>query len=93
MAGIDAELEEKAVNLINAQLTALQQGEITDLEMDQTKALLRTALKVRLILQEDRLKYLINTKSWMKISLQKQSLQAGNPLQKTMLKIWQLKLN
>jgi len=45
MAGIDAELEEKAVNLINAQLTALQQGEITDLEMEQTKALLTNGIK------------------------------------------------
>ncbi|MBO0602038.1 insulinase family protein [Sporosarcina sp. E16_3] len=45
MAGIDAELEEKAVNLINAQLTALQQGEITDLEMEQTKALLANGIK------------------------------------------------
>ena len=40
MAGIDAELEEKAVKLINEQLTALQQGEITDFELEQTKALL-----------------------------------------------------
>ena len=45
MAGIDAELEEKAVNLIKAQLTALQQGEITDLEMEQTKALLANGIK------------------------------------------------
>jgi len=45
MAGIDAELEEKAVNLINSQLTALQQGEITDLEMEQTKALLTNGIK------------------------------------------------
>ena len=45
MAGIDAELEEKAVKLINEQLTALQQGEITDLEMEQTKALLANGIK------------------------------------------------
>ena len=44
MAGIDAELEEKAVKLINEQLTALQNGEITDLEMDQTKALLKNSI-------------------------------------------------
>lgn len=45
MAGIDAELEEKAVNLIKEQLHALQQGEITDLEMEQTKALLNNGIK------------------------------------------------
>lgn len=45
MAGIDAELEEKAVKLIKEQLTALQQGEITDLEMEQTKALLANGIK------------------------------------------------
>lgn len=44
MAGIDAELEEKAVKLIREQLTALQNGDITDLEMDQTKALLRNSI-------------------------------------------------
>ncbi len=44
MAGIDAELEEKAVKLINEQLTVLQNGEITDLEMDQTKALLKNSI-------------------------------------------------
>lgn len=44
MAGIDAELEEKAVKLINEQLTVLQNGDITDLEMDQTKALLKNSL-------------------------------------------------
>ena len=44
MAGIDAELEEKAVKLINEQLTALQNGEITDLEMEQTKALLKNSI-------------------------------------------------
>jgi predicted Zn-dependent peptidase len=45
MAGIDAELEEKAVKLIKEQLMALQQGEITDLEMEQTKALLANGIK------------------------------------------------
>lgn len=45
MAGIDAELEEKAVNLIKEQLTALQQGDITDLELEQTKALLANGIK------------------------------------------------
>lgn len=45
MAGIDAELEEKAVKLINEQLAALQRGEITDLEMEQTKALLTNSIK------------------------------------------------
>ncbi|MBE1553400.1 EF-P 5-aminopentanol modification-associated protein YfmF [Sporosarcina limicola] len=44
-AGIDAELEEKAVSLINAQLLALQQGDITDLELEQTKALLANGIK------------------------------------------------
>ena len=45
MAGIDAELEEKAVKLINEQLDALQRGEITDLEIEQTKALLTNSVK------------------------------------------------
>ncbi|MDS9470643.1 EF-P 5-aminopentanol modification-associated protein YfmF [Sporosarcina pasteurii] len=44
MAGIDAELEEKAVTLIKEQLSALQNGEITDLEMEQTKALLTNSI-------------------------------------------------
>ncbi|CAM3073035.1 pitrilysin family protein [Filibacter tadaridae] len=44
-AGIDAELEEKAVNLINEQLQVLQQGDITDLELEQTKALLGNGIK------------------------------------------------
>lgn len=44
MAGIDAESEEKAVNLIGAQLTAMQNGEISDLELNQTKALLRNSI-------------------------------------------------
>lgn len=44
MAGIDAELEEKAVTLIKEQLAVLQNGDITDLEMDQTKALLKNSI-------------------------------------------------
>lgn len=45
MAGIDAELEDKAVTLIKEQLVVLQQGDITDLELDQTKALLANGIK------------------------------------------------
>ncbi|MCZ2258762.1 EF-P 5-aminopentanol modification-associated protein YfmF [Sporosarcina sp. G11-34] len=45
MAGIDAELEDKAVKLITEQLTALQNGEITDLELEQTTALLKNGIK------------------------------------------------
>ncbi len=45
MAGIDADLEEKAVKLIKEQLVALQQGDITDLELEQTKALLANGIK------------------------------------------------
>ncbi|MHA6258770.1 EF-P 5-aminopentanol modification-associated protein YfmF [Sporosarcina sp. CAU 1771] len=45
IAGIDAELEEKAVQLISEQLKALQNGEITDLELNQTKALLANGIK------------------------------------------------
>lgn len=45
MAGIDAELEDKAVNLIKEQLVALQQGDITGLELEQTKALLANGIK------------------------------------------------
>ena len=44
MAGIDAKLEEKAVSLIKEQLLALQKGEVTDLELDQTKALLTNSI-------------------------------------------------
>ena len=44
-AGIDAELEEKAVNLIKEQLKVLQAGDITDLEIEQTKALLANGIK------------------------------------------------
>lgn len=45
MAGIDAELEEKAVKLITEQLTVLQNGDITDLELEQTKALLNNGVR------------------------------------------------
>ncbi|WP_342512540.1 pitrilysin family protein [Sporosarcina sp. FSL K6-1522] len=45
MAGIDAELDEKAIKLIKEQLQALQQGDITDLELEQTKALLANGIK------------------------------------------------
>jgi predicted Zn-dependent peptidase len=45
LAGIDAELEDKAVNLIKEQLVVLQQGDITDLELNQTKALLANGIK------------------------------------------------
>ena len=44
MAGIDAELEEKAVNLINEQLKVLKNEDVTDLELNQTKALLKNSL-------------------------------------------------
>lgn len=44
-AGIDAELEEKAVNLIVEQLKTMQSGEITDLELEQTVALLENSLR------------------------------------------------
>ena len=45
MAGIDAELEEKAVKLITEQLTVLQNGDISDLELEQTKALLNNGIR------------------------------------------------
>lgn len=44
-AGIDADLEEKAVQLINEQLTALQQGDITEVELNQTVALLENSIR------------------------------------------------
>ena len=44
MAGIDAELEEKAVTLIQEQLSEMQNGKVTDLELDQTKALLNNSI-------------------------------------------------
>ncbi|MDV6376653.1 pitrilysin family protein [Sporosarcina sp. GW1-11] len=44
-AGIDADLEEKAVQLIGEQLTALQQGDITEIELNQTVALLENSIR------------------------------------------------
>lgn len=43
-AGIDAELEDKAVKLILEQLTALQQGEGTEVELSQTIALMENSI-------------------------------------------------
>ncbi|HEX5565279.1 MAG TPA: pitrilysin family protein [Sporosarcina sp.] len=45
MAGIDAELEEKAVKLIGEQIDEMQNGNISDLELDQTVALLRNSIR------------------------------------------------
>lgn len=45
LAGIDANLQEKAVKLIDEQLKAMQQGDITDLEINQTKSMLTNQLK------------------------------------------------
>ncbi|MGX9133725.1 EF-P 5-aminopentanol modification-associated protein YfmF [Rummeliibacillus sp. JY-2-4R] len=45
MSGIDAENEKKATQLIDEQLKAMQNGEITDLEITQTKAMLQNQLK------------------------------------------------
>ncbi|WP_262172972.1 EF-P 5-aminopentanol modification-associated protein YfmF [Saccharococcus sp. Marseille-Q5394] len=45
MAGIDADLEEKAVKLIGEQIDALQNGNISDLELDQTIALLTNSIR------------------------------------------------
>lgn len=45
VAGIDANLEEKAVTLIGEQLSEMKSGNITDLELSQTKALLINSLK------------------------------------------------
>ena len=45
LAGIDANLKEKAVKLIDEQLKAMQDGEITDLEINQTKSMLTNQLK------------------------------------------------
>ncbi|WP_391121423.1 EF-P 5-aminopentanol modification-associated protein YfmF [Psychrobacillus sp. L3] len=45
LAGIDANLQEKAVQLIDEQLKAMQLGEITDLEINQTKSMLKNQLK------------------------------------------------
>ncbi|WP_301108626.1 pitrilysin family protein [Sporosarcina sp.] len=44
-AGIDAELEEKAVKLIIAQLETMQQGDISELELNQTVALLENSIR------------------------------------------------
>lgn len=43
-SGIEAENEEKALRLIDEQLEAIQNGEITDLELIQTKAMLKNQL-------------------------------------------------
>jgi predicted Zn-dependent peptidase len=45
LAGIDSNLQEKAVQLIDEQLKAMQKGEITDLEINQTKSMLKNQLK------------------------------------------------
>ena len=45
LAGIDSNLQEKAVALIDEQLKALQNGEISDLELNQTKSMLTNQLK------------------------------------------------
>ncbi len=45
VSGIEAKNEEKALNLIKEQLVAIQAGNITDLELDQTKAMLTNQLK------------------------------------------------
>ncbi|MFJ5770037.1 EF-P 5-aminopentanol modification-associated protein YfmF [Psychrobacillus sp. NPDC093180] len=45
LAGIDANLQEKAVKLIDEQLKTMQEGNITDLEINQTKSMLSNQLK------------------------------------------------
>jgi len=45
MSGIEAENEEKARRLIDEQLEAIRQGDISDLEIMQTKAMLKNQLK------------------------------------------------
>lgn len=45
VSGIEAKNEEKALNLIKEQLAVMQAGDITDLELDQTKAMLTNQLK------------------------------------------------
>ncbi|SER52235.1 EF-P 5-aminopentanol modification-associated protein YfmF [Psychrobacillus sp. OK032] len=45
LAGIDANLQEKAVKLIDEQLKVMQEGDITDLEINQTKSMLSNQLK------------------------------------------------
>ncbi len=44
-AGIDANLEEKAVKLIDEQIDEMQNGNISDLELDQTVALLTNSIR------------------------------------------------
>ncbi|MDW0111719.1 pitrilysin family protein [Sporosarcina saromensis] len=45
MAGIDANLEEKAVTMIEEQLAALKKGDVTSLELEQTVALLSNSIR------------------------------------------------
>ncbi|WKA49719.1 pitrilysin family protein [Planococcus liqunii] len=45
LAGIDSKLEEKAVKLVLEQLEEVKKGNITDTELDQTKALLVNQLR------------------------------------------------
>ncbi|MBB4823868.1 putative Zn-dependent peptidase [Sporosarcina luteola] len=45
LAGIDAEQEEKAVKLIEEQLEALRNGDVSELEMNQTVALLSNSIR------------------------------------------------
>ncbi|ANU22926.1 EF-P 5-aminopentanol modification-associated protein YfmF [Planococcus donghaensis] len=45
LAGIDSKLEEKAVTLVLEQLEEVKKGNISDIELDQTKALLINQLK------------------------------------------------
>ena len=45
LAGIDANLKEKAVKLIDEQLKAMQDGEISDLEINQTKSMLTKSIE------------------------------------------------
>jgi len=45
LAGIDASKEEKAIGLIDEQLEAMKNGQITQMEIDQTVAMLKNQLK------------------------------------------------
>ena len=45
MAGIDADLEEKAVKLIGEQIDEMQNGNVSDLELEQTVALLSNSIR------------------------------------------------
>ncbi|MFJ6207657.1 EF-P 5-aminopentanol modification-associated protein YfmF [Lysinibacillus sp. NPDC092081] len=45
VSGIEPKNEEKALSLIKEQLTVMQAGDITDLEIEQTKAMLTNQLK------------------------------------------------